>query len=220
MSYMTKEGAASCLAIGSAGEGVGGYSKYKDASRAVGGTSGSARKDEDDYGLLATKQDIEDFKEWARKCRYDWFGSIEVSGHVGKTKEVVNYIHDFFRYCKSKRLKPIIYYSGHGDEDGDWVFPDDVVTFDDVERYNNKIDTGYVINVISDCCFSGRWVQQSNKKTKMNVLAASAPDECALDRIFAQAFFKGSAEHTEVLRDIGAVYTQFQNTKGCVIKHY
>jgi hypothetical protein len=214
-SFMTQDRQAACLAIGSAGEGVGGYTKYKDCSRRTGGL-GAQRKDaSEDYGLLATKQDIQDFKKWSSKHNYVWFGSSEFSGRCGKIKESIAVIHDFLRFCKQKQLRPIIYYTGHGDEDGDWVFPDGTIKFDDVESYNNTIDTGFVVNVIADCCYSGKWVQQSAQKTKMNVLAASAPEDCAIDRIFAQAYFGWSAEHMEVLRDIRAIYSKYDGRNCC-----
>mmetsp|Transcript_133232 Transcript_133232/g.371408 ORF Transcript_133232/g.371408 Transcript_133232/m.371408 type:complete len:223 (-) Transcript_133232:147-815(-) len=210
------EGYCSCLAIGSAGEGVGGYSKYKDLGRRHGGASGARKDANEDYGLLATKQDIEDFKTWSVGKRFKWFGSMEVSGMIGKHSQCVSAIQEWLAHCKQQKLKPLIYYSGHGDENGNWVFPDGVVTFDDIEQYNNTINTGFVVDVISDCCYSGAWVDLSQQRTKMNVVAASAADDCAIDRIFAQAFFKNSAAHREILHDIKACYTRFDGRNACV----
>jgi len=210
---------ACCLAIGSAGAGVGGYSKYKDA-RCVQGGRGNARKDAaDEYGLLATREDISDFMQWCHARNYDWYGSFEVSGRLGNIKQVIEAIHGWLDYCKRHTLRPIIYYSGHGNVDGDWVFKDGVITFDDVENYNDKIETGFVVNVISDCCYSGKWCDKSAQRTKMNVLAASGPGHCAIDRIFAQAFFQKSGEHLDVLRDVDARYTQYCEGR-CVAYYY
>lgn len=210
---------ACCLAIGSAGSGVGGFSKYKSARRDHGGCGGARKDAAEEYGLLATRQDINDFMEWSQARKYDWYGSIEVSGKVGKFATVIDGIHDWLSYCKKHRLRPIVYYSGHGNEDGDWVFNDGEITFDDIENWNDAINTGFIVNVISDCCYSGKWCETSAARTKMNVLAASGPDECAIDRIFAQGFFRGSEEHKAVLKDVDARYTQYVGDR-CVQYYY
>merc|ERR1712187_140139 len=210
MAFVGQYEPALCIAIGSAGKGVGGYTKSK-----------SQRMDADsEYSLLATKQAIDRFKTWAASKRYKWYGSVEVSGSCGRKNNAVDDIKSFLRACKSSGLRPIIYYTGHGDKSGNWVFPDGTVTFKDIYDYANQINCGWVVNVISDFCYSGQWVQQSNRQTAMNVLAASGANECAINEIFSQAYFEDSGEHLGVLRDLGACYTRAVNGKGCVIFGY
>mmetsp|Transcript_29767 Transcript_29767/g.54832 ORF Transcript_29767/g.54832 Transcript_29767/m.54832 type:complete len:238 (-) Transcript_29767:297-1010(-) len=202
---------ALCMAIGSAGRGTAGYTKYKSTTNKT--------PADDDWHLLATKEDIEKFKEWVNSFKGhgapEWFGSYEVSGRCGSSSGCIAELHRFFDECKRLQKPPLIYYTGHGDSDGDWCFPDGYITFDDVERYHHCHSSGYVVTVISDCCHSGQWVLQSAAKTKMSVFAACGPCECAINCIFSQAFFDRSYEHAEVLRDLDANYTWF-NGSSCV----
>jgi hypothetical protein len=207
MAYVSRWGAGNvlCFAIGSAGAGVGGAAKYK---------SKQVKETDDEIGLLSTKADIEAFRQWSQRLSYSWHGSIEVSGKVGKKSDVVRELRRFLDECKKQGKIPQIYFSGHGDEStGDWIFPDGNISFDDVENHNHAISGPMVVNVISDCCFSGKWVQKSAKKTKMNVLASCGPHDTAINLIFSQAFFGGSSEHKAVLTDLNACYTMFDGSK-------
>lgn len=202
---------ALCLAIGSAGKGVSGHTKSKSKH--------DRKPADDDWHLLATKQDIEKYKEWLASFRGEgapeWHGSYEVSGGCGDRAGCIAELHKFFRECQRRQKPPVIYYTGHGDTDGDWCFPGGYITFDDVENFHHTHSSGYVVTVISDCCFSGKWVEQSARKTKMNVFAASGPNTEAINLIFSQAVFDRSGEHVDVLRCLGAEYTRFDGHR-CV----
>mmetsp|Transcript_96231 Transcript_96231/g.299086 ORF Transcript_96231/g.299086 Transcript_96231/m.299086 type:complete len:145 (+) Transcript_96231:302-736(+) len=144
---------------------------------------------------------------------------MEFCGKSGKIQWCIDGLAELFDACHKSGQIPLIYYTGHGDVEGNWCFPDGTMTFEDVESYHHTHSSGKVVHVICDCCFSGMWAVKSNKLTKMNVFAAPAPDDAALDLIFSQAAFYGSAEHLQVLRDLKAVQTRF-NGKECVLKYY
>merc|ERR1712014_176742 len=90
--------------------------------------SGTAKGDantKDSTGLLDTKDDIEDCKRYMvqNSSFYEFCGAYEVSGIIGSAEECEANLRKFFEYCKEKKIAPIVYYTGHGDSDGDWCFP-------------------------------------------------------------------------------------------------
>mmetsp|Transcript_39234 Transcript_39234/g.62679 ORF Transcript_39234/g.62679 Transcript_39234/m.62679 type:complete len:260 (+) Transcript_39234:35-814(+) len=96
-----------------------------------------------------------------------------------------------------------IYYSGHGDEDGDWCFPDGYVTFEwlygRLSTYNSN-----TLCVVTDCCHSGTWVAKLAKKDrsvtkKCFMTAACGSDNVAWDNELARYLY-GDLEGNEDLR--------------------
>jgi len=182
------------FAIGSAGHGCG--TAKKEASK-------------DDMGLLDTKDDIEDCKTYINKKGnfFEFFGSYEVSGRVGSADSCKSELSNFFEYCKERTLPAIVYYTGHGDSDGDWQFPcGGYITFSKILELNTS---GFKPTIWSDCCYSGQWAKASQGKAR--VIAAAAADKLARNRVFAKAVFCNSSGHQEKLwsNSIDAVMSDF-----------
>lgn len=108
------------IAIGSAGHGKG-VAKIKQPKSTV-------------YGELATKTDIELYKRWVSKKGegHRYYGGYEVDGHCGSCRQAMAVLKKFLDFCYFGDAQPVIYYTGHGDRDGDWVFPDGAISFADI----------------------------------------------------------------------------------------
>jgi len=184
------------LAIGSAGAGIEGVAKEKNPNSSL--------------DLLDTKQDIEFFKEFCLAfdgldSTFEWFGSFEVCGNGGSKEVVLKTLHEFFDKCKNEDYKPLIYYTGHGDKNGDWCFRNgDRITFDDLYDYHESHHSGYNVTVFSDCCYSGQWVVQSRRQQKMIVKSASGPHTTAYNGVFSRGFFHHDATAMSTIRERGA----------------
>ncbi|XP_075260981.1 uncharacterized protein LOC142352511 isoform X1 [Convolutriloba macropyga] len=70
--------------------------------------------------------------------------------------EATGHIRKFFEYCKANDFKPMLYYTGHGEENtGNWCFSDGKLGFEDIL---NIIPAGMENpTIICDTCYSGRW---------------------------------------------------------------
>lgn len=176
--------------------------------------SGTAKDDatKDDLGLLDTKTDIEDCKAYMKERSnfFEFFGSYEVSGRAGSADGCKSELKSFFAYCKERKIPPIVYYTGHGDRDGDWCFPDGgYITFSSVMELNTS---GWKPTIWSDCCYSGKWAAAANGKAR--VIAAAAAAKTAINRVFAKAVFTHSKDHQDRLwsTDIDAVMADFDET--------
>eukprot|EP01084_Bolivina_argentea_P186472 321425_1 len=116
---------------------------------------------------LAVELDIDRLKSHSKHKIY---GTIICKGKVGKTESVKSEIIDFF---KSKQEQDVwcIYYTGHGNRDGDWCFYDGRISFGWILhafKQNYKKHFGGIVrlHIVSDCCYSGKWVDAASKAYK------------------------------------------------------
>jgi len=105
-----------------------------------------------------------------------------------------------------------LYYSGHGDEDGNFVMDDgSKISFDDVvqlwtanlnERRDGHGRRRRRLIIVADCCFSGKWVQKLKQYFKtepgvsIGIQAACREDEYSIDTAFTKEFGQKIAEGT------------------------
>jgi len=75
-------------------------------------------------------------------------------------------VTQLFMHCKDKQLKPILYYTGHGEIcSGDWCFSDGTLSIQEIE----SLFCGNLHPlIISDCCFSGHWANYCMNKNIPN----------------------------------------------------
>jgi len=186
------------MCIGSAGHGS--------------GTAKGAANAKDSTGLLDTKDDIEDCKRYMieHNSFYEFIGAYEVSGIIGSADDCKRQLQKFFEYCKEKRIAPIVYYTGHGDCDGDWRFPNGgYLTYDQVKALNVS---GWKLEIWADCCYAGQWAKKANGTAR--VIAAASGEKKAINRVFARAVFNGSQADQDRLwsGDIDAISADFDVT--------
>lgn len=173
------------LCIGSAGHGTGSCKKK---------STGKRKSTKDDFGLLDTKEDIEDCKDWCNRKGFQLYGTYEVAGKVGSSRQCYEAVQRFFQYCKDHSLSPILYYSGHGNKNGDWAFPDgSYFTFEDLDQIVTSISLRSIPVIMSDACYSGVWVWKgiSGEPRKWHMVSASGKESAAYNRAFAKAVFRG-----------------------------
>jgi len=173
---------------------------------------------------LAVEQDVERSRKrfvdkkgiplpiFGRGVNYsvDIYEVLISKGKARMAKFVQQVIRDFFE-AADKNTHLTIYYTGHGDQDGDWFFNDDFITFefmwDLIQKKMNANPRWLGIRVYADCCHSGHWVNKAAKKdissykqsrpffptfnTGIEFYAASAPNKSALDRVFSYWEFVG-----------------------------
>ena len=147
-----------------------------------------------------------------------WYGSLQVSGGVRSRDLILKELSKFFDSCRSLNLAPLVYYTGNSDLDGDWCFPPyKRITFEDLYNHHRARSSGQQLMVWSDCCYSGRWVVQSRRKTKMIVKSASGPLTTASNNVFSAAIFKNDEGAMKVLQQRGAMQT-FYDGKSCNVR--
>lgn len=180
--------------IGSAGHGSG---------------TAKAEASKDDMGLLDTKTDIEDCKAYinTHSSHFEFYGSYEVSGRVGSADACKTELANFYKYCQERKLPPVVYYTGHGDTDGDWCFPDGgYITLKHVLNLNTS---GWKPTIWCDCCYSGKWAHGADGKAR--IIAAANSTKKAINRVFAKAVFGNKSEDQDRLwsSSIDAVMVDF-----------
>lgn len=80
----------------------------------------------------------------------------------------------------------VVYYTGHGEEgSGDWVLAnDEVLSLEDVVNQFRSLCSNSVqranILVISDCCYSGQWLQRAEQLQQDGEFNTSSGDEISL----------------------------------------
>jgi len=183
--------------IGSAGHGSG---------------TAKAEASKDDMGLLDTKTDIEDCKSYVhtQSSLFEFYGSYEVSGRVGSADACKTELANFFKYCQDRKLPPVVYYTGHGDTDGDWHFPDGgYISLKQVLDLNTS---GFQPTLWCDCCYSGKWAHGAHGKAR--VIAAANATKKAINRVFARAVFRKSSTDQDKLwsSSIDAVVVDFDGS--------
>ena len=73
-----------------------------------------------------------------------------------KKFEALESIRELFADCLSRKAKPMIYYTGHGEiGTGDWCFADGKIT---IQEILNLVPGGcFYPMIFSDACYSGHW---------------------------------------------------------------
>ena len=67
------------------------------------------------------------------------------------------HIRSLFKACRRDRVKPILYYTGHGEiGTGNWCFSDGTIS---IQEILDMLGTGgtYYPMIFSDACYSGHW---------------------------------------------------------------
>ena len=75
-----------------------------------------------------------------------------------------DHIRRLFDACRRDRVKPILYYTGHGEiGTGNWCFDDGTIS---IEEILDMLGTGgtYYPMIFSDACYSGHWANFCLKK--------------------------------------------------------
>ena len=70
--------------------------------------------------------------------------------------EALAKIGNIFEACKSKKFKPLLYYTGHGEiGTGNWCFHDGTIS---IQEIFDMLPGGvYYPMIFSDACYSGHW---------------------------------------------------------------
>jgi len=203
------------MCIGSAGEGVPGAGK----------TKADARK-------LSTGSDIDKAEQFFCRVYGDkgpkmLWGTYNVSGHSASARDCLNKIERFFKDCKeSGNYCPVIYYTGHGfRQDGDWAFfsrpgEKNYISMEEIFELRTKYMPGSHMVILTDCCFSGHWVNRwaeyrrknSGYAANIQILAsASATDKCE-DKVFADAVFRGCSDAQKKMETFKPMASKFEYT--------
>ncbi len=90
----------------------------------------------------------------------------------------------------------IIYYSGHGDTTGDWMFIDyernsyETISFDQVYTLWKQTKRGQnqTLVIITDSCYSGKWVEKARGLLDVIVQASCGPNQLAMDSNYGGVF--------------------------------
>lgn len=105
----------------------------------------------------------------------------------------------------------LIWYTGHGERGtGNWIFQNGNVKFEDIYRLYKRYFKGRYLYIVSDCCYSGSWVEMCAKLLDrdgiecghaaeregvyIKVFAACLPNEAAYDKYYTQC--KGVKLHS------------------------
>lgn len=111
----------------------------------------------------------------------DTFRSLHATRAEAKQK-----IEFMLQKCATKKWKPCIYYTGHGEcGSGDWCFSDGKLSFEELFNIAEPIGDFRPL-IVSDCCFSGVWANDCRIKGKggLYCLAACSEFETAIDHRF------------------------------------
>lgn len=172
-------------------------------------------KEKSTNAKLETQADIDDCKAYFAKCKSNSigpgggtgfvYGTTNVEGLAGSAPSTLEMLKTFFDRCKKDEAQPVVYYTGHGNEQGDWCFPDGAITFDDI--MTASANGGKFPILLCDCCHSGEWVYKASNKRKNgsgpHVVAAAGGSQqdkkLAYNRVFADAVFNKKAEAKEKL---------------------
>ena len=93
-----------------------------------------------------------------------------------------DHIQKFFNACKREQVKPILYYTGHGEiGTGNWCFADRTINIQEI--LDMRPEGMYYPMIFSDACYSGHWANFCHKKniTGFHCLAACPEYSKAID---------------------------------------
>ena len=105
----------------------------------------------------------------------------------------------------------LIWYTGHGEvKNGNWVFQDGFLKFEDLYNLYKKYFKGRYLYVVTDCCYSGTWVVECARlldqegitcchaaerhQVYIKVFASCLPEQTAHDRFYTKC--KGARLHS------------------------
>eukprot|EP01036_Dinobryon_divergens_P025015 gene25015-33521_t len=166
----------------------------------------------EDIKYLRTSEDLQEMLEYAQKYNNQMLGCVDSRGLAGSKSTIVQQLQNAFNYVRLYRGVLVLYYSGHGDINGDWCNNAnshkhnlEILENQWCQRANQNpsfeaaLDTLRTravppIAIISDCCYSGQWVQKAidyRLNEDFTVVSACGRDKKARDRVFSQAFWKG-----------------------------
>lgn len=184
--------------------------------------NGKAAQTKADGGYLSCMDDIQDCEKFFTQCdAYKVVSGYAVKGLAGNAQACFEEIRRFYTACRDDDATPLLYYTGHGNSRGDWVFADgrtisieQLTGFDDSVQPNGTSlqsdgwcgvkppGPSYPMKIMSDCCYSGRWVDWvESRNHNWQVVAASSANRVAHDRVFADAVFKNNSEARSKLID-------------------
>ena len=93
-----------------------------------------------------------------------------------------DHIQGFFNQCARDRVKPMLYYTGHGENGtGNWCFADGKISIREILAM--RPEGSYYPMIFSDTCYSGHWANFCWKKklSGFDCLAASPEFSKAFD---------------------------------------
>ena len=97
-------------------------------------------------------------------------------------KEATQCIRKFLTFCWMENHKPMLYYTGHGEQgSGNWCFADGTIGIEEIFAWH--METMEFSTICSDTCYSGKWVEFCawKKKPGFHCLSACGPYQTALD---------------------------------------
>lgn len=92
------------------------------------------------------------------------------------------HIRRLFETCKRNKVKPILYYTGHGETGtGNWCFADGTISIQEI--FDMMPGGTYYPMIFSDACYSGHWANFCLEKniTGFHCLAACPEYSTAFD---------------------------------------
>ena len=73
-----------------------------------------------------------------------------------KKSTALNHIETLFDNCENKGVKPVLYYTGHGEVGtGNWCFSDGTISIKEISEMI-PVGCNYPL-IFSDACYSGHW---------------------------------------------------------------
>ena len=79
-----------------------------------------------------------------------------VSDHHQKKSAALRQIRSLFDTCQGEKVKPMLYYTGHGEiGTGNWCFADGTISIQEILDMRPE-ETHYPM-IFSDACYSGHW---------------------------------------------------------------
>lgn len=74
-----------------------------------------------------------------------------------------DHIEKFFNQCRGHKVKPVLYYTGHGENGtGNWCFADGKISIEEI--LNMLPEECLHPMILSDTCYSGHWANFCLKK--------------------------------------------------------
>ena len=105
-----------------------------------------------------------------------------VSNHYQTKSTALGHIKSLFDTCQREQVKPMLYYTGHGEiGTGNWCFADGTISIQEILDMRPE-ETHYPM-IFSDACYSGHWANFCLKKniTGFHRLAACPEYSKAID---------------------------------------
>ena len=109
---------------------------------------------------------------------------------------LLGHVRDFFSQDKKKYF--VLYYSGHGTSEGDWVLnsikdgreKEEYISLQEINDCYGDDDGSKKLLIVSDCCHSGNWVDQLRRlgRSDMGMIASCEATETCQDTEDGGAF--------------------------------